>query len=140
MFVSAIFASATLVSLGMLHFYWAFGGSYAKAGAIPSSANGKPVLLPRPMITAAVGVALFAMAGLVGAAGGLLAIPASSPLVKIPTGLLALIFFVRSVGDFRYVGFFKSVKGSLFAVRDTYVYSPLCMALAAMIAVVAAHR
>ena len=123
----------------MLHFYWALGGSYAKAGAIPSSANGKPVLSPRPLMTAAVGIALFSMAGLVGAAAGLLATPVSLPLVKVLTGLLALIFFVQGIGDFRYVGFFKSIKGSLFAQRDTYVYSPLCMALAAMIAVVAAR-
>lgn len=53
--------------------------------------------------------------------------------------MLALVFFARGVGDFRYVGFFKSIKGSLFAMRDTYVYSPLCMVLAAMIAVVAVN-
>jgi len=60
-------------------------------------------------------------------------------MVRVPTGLLALVFFARGVGDFRYVGFFKSIKGSLFAMRDTYVYSPLCMVLAAMIAVVAVN-
>lgn len=92
------------------------------------------------MMTAAVGMALLAMAGLVCVAAGLLAMPTSSLLVKVPTGLLALIFFARSVGDFHYVGLFKSVKGSLFARRDTYFYSPLCMALAATIAVVAVHR
>ncbi len=139
MFAAAILACATLLCLGMLHLYWAFGGSYGKAGAIPSSANGKLVLSPRPLITAAIGVALFAMAGLVGAAAGLLSTPATSLLVRVPTSLLALIFFARAIGDFRYVGFFKSVKGSLFALRDTYFYSPLCMALSAMIAIVAVH-
>ncbi len=137
MFASAIFACAVLLALGVVHFYWALGGSYAKAGAIPSSANGKPVLFPRPLITAAVGAALFVMAGLVGAAAGLLPVPVSPLLVKVPTGLLALVFLARGVGDFRYVGFFKSVKGSLFARRDTYFYSPLCMVLAAMIFIVA---
>ncbi len=139
MFASAMLTCAVLLGLGFIHFYWALGGSYAKNEAIPSSANGRPVLSPRPFITAAIGAALFAMAGLVGAAGGLIATPTSSLLVKVPTALLAFVFFARGVGDFRYVGFFKSVKGSLFALRDTYFYSPLCMALAAMIAVVAAH-
>jgi len=138
MFASAMLTCVILLGLGLIHFYWALGGSYAKNGAIPSSASGKPVLSPRPFVTAAVGAALFAMAGLVGAAG-LVATPTSSLLVKVPTALLAFVFFARAVGDFRYVGFFKSVKGSLFALRDTYFYSPLCMALAAMIAVVAAH-
>ena len=137
MFATALLTCAILLALSLLHFYWAFGGSYAKAGAIPSSANGKPVLSPRPLITAAVGVALLAMAGLVGAAAGMLPVPVPPLLVKVPTGLLAAVFFARGVGDFRYVGFFKSVKGSLFARRDTYFYAPLCIALAAMMTVVA---
>ncbi len=137
MTASAIIACIILVALGLVHFYWALGGSYGKQGAIPSSATGKAVLSPRPMITAAVGAALIAMSGLVGAAAGLLATPAPSLMLKLPTGLLALIFFARGIGDFRYVGFFKSIKGSLFAMRDTYAYSPLCMALAVLIAVVA---
>lgn len=139
MFASAVLTCAILLGLGLIHFYWALGGSYAKNGAIPSSTSGRPVLLPRPFVTAAVGAALFVMAGFVGAAGGLIATPFSSLLVKVPTALLAFVFFARGVEDFRYVGFFKSVKGSLFALRDTYFYSPLCMVLAAMIAVIAAH-
>jgi len=139
MLVSAISACVILVGLGFVHFYWALGGSYGKAGAIPSSANGRAMLSPCPFITAVVGIALIAMSGLVGAAAGLLATPASSLVVKVPTGLLALVFFARGVGEFRYVGFFKSIKGSLFAIRDTCFYSPLCMVLAAMIAVVAAN-
>lgn len=139
MFASAAVACVILLSLGLLHFYWALGGLYGKEGAIPSSSNGKAVLVPRPFVTAVVGVALVAMAGLVALAAGLLAAPTSPLLVKVPTGLLALVFFARGIGDFHYVGFFKSVKGSLFAIRDTYFYSPLCLALAAMIAVVAAN-
>jgi len=139
MLVSAISACIILVGLGFVHFYWALGGSCGKAGAIPSSADGRAVLSPRPFITAVVGIALIAMSGLVGAAAGLLTAPTSSLMVKVPTGLLALVFFARGVGDFRYVSFFKSIKGSLFAMRDTCVYSPLCMVLAAMIAVVAVN-
>ena len=45
----------------------------------------------------------------------------------------------RGIGDFRYVGFFKRVKGSLFATRDTYLYSPLCMVLAVLAGVVTAQ-
>ncbi len=137
MFAPAVFACAILSALSIVHFYWAFGGSYAKAGALPSSANGKPMLSPRPFLTAAVGAALFAMAGLVGAAAGLRPAFVPPALVKVPTGLLAAVFLARGLGDFRYVGFFKSVKGSLFARRDTYFYSPLCVVLAVMIFIVA---
>ncbi|WP_205190355.1 DUF3995 domain-containing protein, partial [Burkholderia sp. LMG 13014] len=47
---------------------------------------------------------------------------------------LALIFAVRAVGDFRYVGFFKRIRGSRFARMDTLYYSPLCAALSLSIA------
>lgn len=38
---------------------------------------------------------------------------------------------LRGVGEFRYVGLFKRVKGSRFARNDTRFYSPLCLMLAA---------
>ena len=44
---------------------------------------------------------------------------------------------MRAIGDFRYVGFFKRVRGSRFARMDTTLYSPLCLALAAGVAAVA---
>ena len=43
----------------------------------------------------------------------------------------------RAIGEFRYVGFFKRVVGSRFATLDTFVYSPLCLALAIGVALVA---
>jgi hypothetical protein len=52
------------------------------------------------------------------------------------TWTLAALFLLRGIGDFRLVGFFKRVRGTRFARRDTRLYSPLCLALA--LAVVAA--
>ena len=43
----------------------------------------------------------------------------------------------RAIGDFKYVGFFKRVRGSKFARMDTLVYSPLCLLLALGVARVA---
>jgi hypothetical protein len=43
-----------------------------------------------------------------------------------------LVFAVRAVGDFRYCGFFKRVKGTAFARKDTLIFSPLCTLLAAL--------
>ena len=40
------------------------------------------------------------------------------------------ILLPRAVGEFRLVGFFKRVRGSGCARLDTFVYSPLCLALA----------
>ncbi len=52
---------------------------------------------------------------------------------------LALVLLLRAVGDFRYVGFFKSVGGTRFATMDTWCYSPVCLALSIGVAYVATH-
>lgn len=43
--------------------------------------------------------------------------------------VLGAVFVLRSIGDFRLVGFFKSVRGTGFAAWDTRLYSPLCLLL-----------
>jgi hypothetical protein len=47
----------------------------------------------------------------------------------LAAGLLA-----RGIGDFNYLGLFKRLRGSRFATLDTYLYSPLCLLLAAGVA------
>ncbi|HMD03843.1 MAG TPA: DUF3995 domain-containing protein [Candidatus Binatus sp.] len=48
---------------------------------------------------------------------------------------LALVFAARVVGDLRWVGLFKRVKGTPFAWWDTWLYVPLAglLALAALL-------
>ena len=43
--------------------------------------------------------------------------------------IIAGIFLLRAIGEFRFVGFFKKVKGTKFATLDTKYYSPLCLIL-----------
>ena len=40
---------------------------------------------------------------------------------------IGIIMLIRAVGDFKYVGFFKKIKGTIFAQNDTHFYSPLCL-------------
>jgi Zn-dependent alcohol dehydrogenase len=53
---------------------------------------------------------------------------------------IAVVLFARAVGDRRYIGFFKRIGDTEFARRDTWLYSPLCLVLAAVISVVATVR
>jgi hypothetical protein len=46
------------------------------------------------------------------------------------TWLISLLFLLRTIGDFRYVGFFKSVTDTSFAHWDTVLFSPLCLFMA----------
>jgi hypothetical protein len=114
----------------------AFGGVTGDSGAVPS-VDGKPLFVPSRGATVVVGIALLAFAGLVAQTGGLL------PLLLPRTALLwlsyglALGLLGRAIGEFRYVGFFKRVRGSRFAKLDTLVYSPLCLLLAIGVALVA---
>ena len=41
---------------------------------------------------------------------------------------------LRAVGDFRMVGFWKTVRDTPFARWDTRLFSPLCVAIAALVA------
>jgi hypothetical protein len=41
--------------------------------------------------------------------------------------ILSAAFIIRTVGDFRWVGYFKRQKGTVFAKWDTVLYNPLCL-------------
>lgn len=107
-------------ALSLLHIYWALGGRVAVAAAVPSE-NGHAMFEPGPVACLAVALAL----------GSAAAISA------MRVGLIAMVFIVRAIGDFRFVGFFKRVRGSVFARRDTLIYSPLCVAISLLAAGVA---
>ena len=125
--------------LALWHFYMAQRLLSGESSAVPSK-DGKPIFVPSKASTIAVGLVLFLCAGLVAATAGL--IPSGLPptLLKWLSLTLALGLLARSVGEFRYVGFFKRVRGSRFATMDTFLYSPLCLALSLGIAYVATGR
>jgi glyoxylase-like metal-dependent hydrolase (beta-lactamase superfamily II) len=85
----------------------------------------------------AVGVVLVLFALLVAATSQVLSVGLPSHVLSWLCYALALGLFARAVGDFRYVGFFKKVRGSRFARMDTFLYSPLCLMLSLGVTVVA---
>lgn len=121
--------AGVLFALSVLHLYWVAGGSVGVAAAIPS--DGSQLLFkPGKPGTAMVAVGLALCGWFVLELGNV----AGSRLIPewlFPFGgwLLAGIFIVRAIGDFRWVGFFKKKRGTLFASRDTQIYSPLCLLL-----------
>ena len=62
---------------------------------------------------------------------------ASKALLSAASYALALGLLARAIGEFKYVGFFKRVRGSRFATLDTFVFSPLCLLLSAGVAAIA---
>lgn len=117
------------LATALLHFYWAAGGGAGKTAAVPHIGE-KPLFVPSTLSTVAVGVTLLGMGGIVLWQTGFISLPFPRILALIATYALAVIFTLRAIGEFRYVGFFKRVRNTKFARMDTRFYSPLCLGVA----------
>ena len=80
---------------------------------------------------------LLLFAALVASTADLIATGLPPVLLRWLSYALAAGLLARSIGDFRYLGFFKRVRGSRFATLDSWVYSPICALLAIGVALVA---
>ena len=116
--VVGIATGCTLLVLSVMHVYWAAGGTAGKANSIPQR-DGEPLFRPSMSTTLAV-AALLAIGSFVVFTG-----------LRWGNFLLAGVFGLRAVGDFRWVGFFKRERSSGFAKWDTWLYSPLCALISA---------
>jgi hypothetical protein len=126
----AMLLAALFVALALLHFYWAAGVAGAASGGFVPSDGGEPLFTPGPLATGAVGLALLAAAWVVTCRAGLVCLGMPPWMARPGIWLIALLFAARAVGDFRYAGFFKRVRGTRFATRDTWIFSPLCLLIA----------
>ncbi len=131
--------SLVFVLLAVWHFRMALLPKQGASGAVPS-VSGKALFVPSAGATVAVGVALLLFACLVAATAGLVELGISAGVLSRLCYSLALGLLARAVGEFKYVGFFKRVRGSKFAKLDTLLYSPLCLLLAVGVAVIAQKR
>jgi hypothetical protein len=122
--------TALFLSIGLMHVYWALAGTGQSSAVIPSQ-DGQLSFVPTPAQTILVALGLFISALIVlGTAVSFWRF--GLPLWPFKVGLcgLALIFTLRAIGDFHWVGFFKSVRHTPFARNDTWFYSPLCVGIA----------
>lgn len=128
-FISSILLIVTFLSISGLHFYWSLGGKYLIDLAIPTqtSSSQKPLFQPGLLATLIVASSFIGFAWAIGAKTGLF------PTFQIPLPYInntvmgiAVIFMLRAIGEFRYVGLFKKIKKTAFADMDTFYYSPLC--------------
>jgi hypothetical protein len=128
--VLAIALIAIFAFLASVHVYWAFGGRNAKVAAI-AELRDSPSFVPGRITTLLVACCLFACAALIGATTGFIDAPVPATVIQWGCiGLALLLLLLRAIGDFRLVGFFKTVRGSRFAWLDCALYSPLWLALA----------
>jgi len=133
-YIISMILPGLFTALGLVHFYWAVGGTKGLAGSIPEK-DGGPLFSPTFGITSTLAMGLFVCTALVLDFSGRIILPLQPHLVR--WGLLAILalFLGRMIGDFNYMGIFKKVKGTLFATRDDKIYSPLSGLIALMIAI-----
>ena len=136
----ALCVSFVFVALALWHFRMAARPARGSNGGAVPSVNGKPLFVPSARATIAVGLVLLLFAVLVAATAGLVQVGLSPRLLSWASFALALGLLARAVGEFKYVGFFKRVRGSRFATLDTLLYSPLCLLLAVGVALVARNN
>jgi hypothetical protein len=131
--ISFFFYSTVIILLviSLIHFYWAFGGRWGSGAVIPQNSEGaSAVFKPRTIETVSVAILILIVCFILFAQSGALPFFGANTFTQWSCMFFALVFFIRAVGDFKYVGFFKKIKGTAFASYDTSLYSPLCLYLA----------
>lgn len=120
--------SLIFIIIGMLHVFWAFGGSWGVNTALPTKDDSElPVLRPRMLGSLFIGLLCFFASVLLIVQLDLLAAIKSSPLSKWLCITGGIVFLLRAIGEGKYVGFFKKIKHTRFAKQDTAFFSPLCV-------------
>ena len=115
--------TSILLIFALLHFYWALGGKFGLDKALPTDKMGNRLLNPSTFMTYVVGLILL---GFTYISYKLHIGETSLWIIRIGWGL-AILFFLRVIGDFNVVGLFKKVKNTEFSKYDTWVYVPLCL-------------
>lgn len=136
----SIAVAVAFVALACIHVYWALGGKLDIRKMVPV-VNDKPLFTPGPVGTFVVAVGLIGFALVVLALGFYDSVPVHYQSYFSITGyVIGTVLILRAMGEFKYVGFFKRVRGSDFATYDSWLYSPFCLSAGCAFLFLAAHR
>jgi len=125
--ISGILLFVIFVVISGIHFYWALGGKWGIDAALPINVEGERVLKPRKVDTFFVAAVFAGIGFFYLVIGNAVAIDLPLWMPKYLGWIFPFVFLIRALGDFKYLGFFKKEKRSLFARLDTKYYSPLCL-------------
>jgi len=124
-----ILLSIIFLSIAGIHFYWALGGKKGTLYVIPEK-EGRPLFSPKPLGTVLVGFTFLFFVLIVMEKAGIIFFVRSGNVVNYILIGMTLIFLIRAIGDFKWVGFFKKNSTTQFAYWDQKLFSPLCVAIA----------
>ena len=127
--ILSILLGIILIGLGLIHFNWVMGGKFGFSESLPTKENGERVLNPKKIDSAIVGIGLTIFGIFYVLKSGLIEYSLPAWIIKYGSWIIPIIFLLRAIGEFRYVGFFKSIKKTEFGKLDTKLFSPLCLAI-----------
>ena len=127
--ILSILLSLILIVLGMLHFNWAMGGKFGFAEVLPTKESGERVLNPKKIDSTIVGIVLTAFGIFYLLKSGLIEFNLPEWIMKYGSWVIPSLFILRAIGEFKYVGFFKSVRKTDFGKLDTKLFSPLSLTI-----------
>jgi hypothetical protein len=131
-----ILLTLTLVTifslLAAIHIFWGLGGTWGAAAAIPTTANNEAVMNPKMFACFVVAAGLLGFAAFVLVRVQWITLGLPDWVLQSGLWIIAGIFSLRAIGDFKYVGFFKKIRSTTFGRLDTRYYSPLCLLIGLM--------
>ena len=125
--VLSILLSMILLGLGVIHFNWVLGGKFGFLESLPTKENGERVLNPKKIDSAIVGIGLTALGVFYVLNSGLIEYNLPERIMKYGGWIIPILFLLRAIGEFKYIGFFKRIKKTDFGKLDTKLFSPLCL-------------
>lgn len=129
MILSVILSGIFLV-LALIHFNWVIGGTFGFAASLPTKENGERVLNPKKIDSAIVAIGLTTFALFYAFKSGILQYNLPEWILKYGGWIIPILFLLRAVGDFKYVGVFKKIRKTAFGKIDTKLFTPLCLTIA----------
>ena len=114
-----------LFLFSLFHFYWMFGGRWGYSIVFPRH-KGRDLFRPGPPGLFLIG-SLLALSGFVMLGQtGMLTLSLFKSYYPVATIMVGALAALRAIGDFRYLGFFKSERSHPCSRVDTWVLCPLC--------------
>lgn len=132
-------ALAILAFAAGFHLHWALGGRTGFSVSLPQRPDSTPIMSNRLSwwrpAAGAVALGLAALAWLLLAFAGHLPLPLPAGLARGVLLAAGAAFVARALVPNRYVGFFKSLRTTRWALYDTRLYSPLFLLLGLLLVV-----
>ncbi|GIZ07599.1 DUF3995 domain-containing protein [Flavobacterium sp. UMI-01] len=126
----AILLFSVFLFLSGIHFYWALGGKWGTGAVFPTQPETLKPQFPGPVPTAIVGICLMTIGLFYLVKAEILTIQLPELIHIYGLKFLTVLFTIRAIGEFNYIGFFKKYKQTRFGNNDTKYYSPLCVLIA----------